>query len=370
MPPLSMMIKPVSAACAMRCRYCFYADVSGRRAVKSYGTMSRDTMRALVRRAFAYADGAVSFAFQGGEPTLAGVGFYREFVDLARQYNARNLRVSYALQTNGYELSDELCAFFAENRFLLGVSVDGTREIHDALRQDARGEGTYDRVMQSVARLRRHGVDYNVLCVVTEPVARQGAACWDALSEHKYLQFIPCIDDFDGERREYSLTAASYGQFLIDTFDRYEAAFYAGRPVSERRLDNYLMLLLGRRPEHCGMAGPCGLYFLVEADGGVYPCDFYVLDEWRLGNVNESGLRRMESCERARAFRAMSLERGEKCATCPWFGLCRGGCRRDREPWQNGMPSENRFCESYRRFFEARLPRLEKLARAVEKGKS
>ena len=365
MPPLSMMIKPVSSACSMRCAYCFYADVSASRAVKSYGVMSRDTMRALIRRAFAYADGAVSFAFQGGEPTLAGVDFYREFVALARQHNTRNLRVSYALQTNGYDLSDELCDFFAENRFLLGVSLDGTREIHDALRRDARGEGTYDRVTENIARLRRHGVDYNVLCVVTEPVARKAGACWDALSGHRYIQFIPCIDDFGGQKRDFSLTAASYGQFLIDIFDRYEAAYAAGRPVSERRLDNYLMLLLGRPPEHCGMAGQCGLYFLAEADGGIYPCDFYVLDEWRLGNVNESGLRRMETCERAQAFRSMSLRLPERCASCPYFGLCRGGCRRDREPWSEGIPSGNRFCESYRRFFEARLPRLEHLARAV-----
>ncbi len=361
MPPLSMMIKPVSSACSMRCSYCFYADVSASRAVKSYGVMSRDTMRALIRRAFAYADGAISFAFQGGEPTLAGMDFYREFTALARQYNARNLRVSYALQTNGYELTDDMCAFFAENRFLLGVSLDGTREIHDSLRRDARGEGTYDRVMENIARLRRFGVDYNVLCVVTEPVARQAKACWDALSGHGYLQFIPCIDDFDGRRRDFSLTAESYGRFLIDAFDRYEAAYDAGRPVSERRLDNYMMLLLGRQPEHCGMAGQCGLYFLVEADGGVYPCDFYVLDEWRLGNVNESGLKRMEAGERARAFRAEPLKRPEACASCPYFGLCRGGCRRDREP----ALSENRFCESYKRFFEARLPRMEKLARSI-----
>ncbi len=365
MPPLSMMIKPVSAACNMRCRYCFYADVSANRAVKSYGVMDRATMQALVRRAFAYADGAVSFAFQGGEPTLAGLPFYQEFVKLTRQYNTRNLNVSYAIQTNGYNLTDEMCAFLAENRFLTGVSVDGTREIHDALRLDAQGEGTWDRVMEGIARLKRHGAEYNVLCVVTEPVARQGKACWDSLCGHRYLQFIPCIDDFGGGKQPYSLTAESYGQFLIDTFDRYEAAFRAGRPVSERRLDNYMMILLGRQPEHCGMAGQCGLYFLAEADGGIYPCDFYVLDEWRLGNVNETGLRRMEACERARLFRETSLKRPERCAACRYLALCRGGCRRDREPWTDSLPGENRFCGSYRRFFDERLARMRALAAEI-----
>ena len=113
------------------------------------------------------------------------------------------------------------------------------------------------------------------------------------------------------------------------------------------------------------MAGQCGLYFLVEADGGVYPCDFYVLDEWRLGSVNESGLLRMEKSERAQTFRAMSLNMPEKCASCPYFALCRGGCRRDREPWRSGVPAENRFCESYRRFFDARISHMQKLARDI-----
>jgi len=361
-----MMIKPVSSTCNMRCRYCFYADVSASRAVKSYGVMSRETAENLVRRAFAYADGSVSFAFQGGEPTLAGVGFYRDFLALARRYNTRGLRVSYALQTNGYELSDELCDFFAENRFLLGVSLDGTREIHDALRVDAQGRGTYDRVTGNIERLRRHGVDYNILCVVTEPVARQARTCWDSLSPHRYLQFIPCIDDFGGAKQPFSLTAEAYGRFLIETFDAYEAAFRAGRPVSERRLDNYMMLLLGQMPEHCGMAGQCGLYFLAEADGGVYPCDFYVLDEWRLGCVDKAGLRRMACGERAQAFRRLSLKRPQRCAGCRYFGLCRGGCRRDREPWTDGEPAENRFCESYRMFFDTRLAQMEALARKIE----
>ncbi len=368
MPPLSMMIKPVSSACPLKCRYCFYADVAANRAVKSYGVMTQDTMRTLVRRALLYADQSVSFAFQGGEPTLAGLSFYQDFLSAVRQYNSRRLPVSYALQTNGCGLTDELCAFFAENHFLLGVSLDGVREIHDALRVDAHGHGTYDKTMEGIALLQKHRVEYNVLCVVTEPVARQGKECWRSLSGHRYLQFIPCIDAFDGARQDFSLTPESYGQFLIDLFDCYEAAYRAGKPVSERRMDNYIMLLLGQRPEHCGMAGQCGLYFLAEADGGIYPCDFYVLDEWRLGNVKEESLRRMETSDRAQSFRRLSRRLPEACASCPYLSLCRGGCRRDREPFVSGVPGENRFCLSYRRFFDARLERMEKLAALIAAG--
>ncbi len=365
MPPLSIMIKPVSSACNMSCRYCFYADVAAHREIMSYGTMSRETMRALIRRAFMYADGSVSFAFQGGEPTLAGVVFYRDFVQTVGRYNTRNLPVSYALQTNGYALTDEMCVFFAENRFLVGVSVDGTRDIHNAIRPDRERCGSYDQVMRGIDMLRSHGVEYNILCVVTAPIAAQSKACWENLKRHQYLQFIPCIDAFDGQRQAFSLSAEVYGQFLIDAFACYERAYYAGKPVSERRFDNYLSMLLGRRPEACGMNGVCGIYFLAEADGGIYPCDFYVLDDWRLGNINETSFQRMEKSERARAFWTLSCVLPAACRTCSWLRLCRGGCRRDREPFVDGTPQENRFCQSYRMFFQACLPRMKKLARKI-----
>ena len=365
MPPLSMMIKPVSSSCNMRCRYCFYADVSAHREVTNYGMMNQETMVQLIRRAFVYADNSISFSFQGGEPTLAGLGFFRSFVKTVQQYNSRNIPVSYALQTNGYALDDDFCAFLAEHRFLVGVSVDGTKDIHDALRRDTQGQGTYTKVMNTIRRLQKHGVEYNILCVVTAPAARRGAECWHSLSHHRYLQFIPCIDDFCGSMQEYSLNAEAYGQFLIDTFSCYEQAWRAGSPISERRFDNYLSILLGQQPEACGMCGVCGLYFLVESDGSVYPCDFYVLDEWRMGNVNSVSLQRIAKSENSQSFRETSRLLPDACHSCQWLSLCRGGCRRDREPSVLYKDYSNRFCDSYKMFFEACFTRLNNLAKQI-----
>ena len=365
MPPLSMMMKPVSSACNMRCRYCFYADVAAHRAQASYGVMSAQTTETLIRKAFLYADQSVSFAFQGGEPTLAGVDYYRNFLSLVKKYNSRGLQVSYALQTNALALTDEMCALFREHHFLLGVSLDGCRETHDALRPDARGEGTYDRVLQGIALLRKHGVDFNILCVVTQQVAARPHAVWNALKEYGYLQFIPCIDDFEGDANPYSLRPEAYGRFLINTFDDYEKAMRAGRPVSERRFDNYLSILLGQRPELCGMTGQCGLYFLVEADGGVYPCDFYVLDAYRLGNIHETSFARMEKSAQSVDFRRSSLQLPEACRACKWLSMCRGGCRRDRQATLESALGENRFCESYRMFFESCFDRMRALAASI-----
>lgn len=362
MPPLSMMIKPVSSRCNMRCAYCFYADVAAHRQTADFGVMTSETMRALIRRTFIYADGGVSFAFQGGEPTLAGVGFYEEFLREVRRCNSRGLPVSFALQTNGYAVSDEMLALFSEHHFLLGVSLDGPEDMHDALRKDALGRGTYRRVMNTIEKLRAWGIQYNILCVVTSETARRAREAWNALREHGYLQFIPCIDGLEGGSGAYSLSPEAYGGFLIETYDLYEKAIDEGKPVSERRFDNYLSMLAGYPPEMCGMSGRCGLYYLAEADGSVYPCDFYVLDEWKMGNINAVSLSRMEKSPASERFRQASARLPAACPACGYLSLCRGGCRRDREPFQSGMPGDNRFCESYRMFFDARLSRMASLA--------
>ena len=367
MPPLSIMIKPVSSACNMRCRYCFYADVSESRESYSLGRMSLQTLENTVRRAAACAEGSVSLAFQGGEPTLAGLDFYRALIALEKKYGSNGLKFQNAIQTNGYDISDELLRFLVGEHFLIGVSVDGTAAIHDALRPDAAGRGSFARVEDTVDRLERLGAEFNILTVVSGPVAREGRSCFEALSKYGYLQFIPCIDPFDGRPSDYSLSPEAYGAFLKTTFDAYYAAFCRGRPVSVRNFDNYLGILMGLPPENCGQCGRCGQYFLIEADGGVYPCDFYVLDNWRIGNINDSSFFSLAKSPVGEEFRALSLLRRAECESCEWYGLCRGGCRRDREPFENGLPGLNRWCESYKALFEYAFHRMREMAEAIRR---
>lgn len=365
MPPLTLMVKPASGLCNLRCTYCFYADVTARRETASYGLMTPQTLEKLLRRAFAYADGQVSIAFQGGEPTLAGKDFYRRLLALERRYNSRGLKVSNAIQTNGLEIDDEWVDIFRRGGFLVGVSVDGTPALHDACRVDPAGRPTYRRVMENLRLLRRAGVDYNILCVVNQGVASHPREVFENLMPHGYLQFIPCLDPLDGSRGPHSLDSAAYGRFLIETFDLYEKAWRQGRPVSVRHFDNWVGMLLGQPPENCAMAGRCGNYYLIEADGGVYPCDFYVLDGWRMGNINETSFFSLEKSPVGQAFRQASWALPDPCPACPWLSLCRGGCRREREPFQQGAPSLNRLCAGHRLFFEAREPRLRALAHYI-----
>lgn len=368
MPPITVMIKPASGICNMRCRYCFYADEQQNRAQASYGLMSEETLAAVLGRVLAAAQGRVTIAFQGGEPTCAGLDFFRRAVALEKQLNTRGLRVENAIQTNGYAIDDDWAAFFAQNRFLVGVSLDGPRELHDQNRPDAAGEGTHARVMRAVALLKKHGAQFNVLAVVTAAGARSARKTYNFFRRNglDYQQYIPCLDPLGQERggRPYSLTPEAYGRFLKDLFDCWYADAAAGHLTYNRYFTNLVGILQGRPPEACGMLGVCGMQYVVEADGSVYPCDFYMLDQWRLGNFVTDTVADIDRRRQELGFIQRSVRLAEGCRECRWYPLCRGGCVRDREPG----PGENYLCGAYKAFFPYAYPRLAALARALQRG--
>ena len=218
MPPLSILLKPASSGCNLRCAYCFYADEAKARTIPNYGRMPETVSHALIEKAAEAAEGSVTFLFQGGEPTLAGLDFFRDFVAHVKKTAPPNLAVHYAIQTNGTLLDQEWCHFFKENRFLAGLSLDGSRECHDRFRLDGAGKGTYDRVRQAARRLEQAGVEYNVLTVVTGYLARHVQSVFSSLCRQgfRFQQYIPCLDPLEEERggQEYSLSPARYEEFL------------------------------------------------------------------------------------------------------------------------------------------------------------
>lgn len=365
MPDLTIMIKPVSSACNLRCRYCFYTDVAHNRAAYSLGRMTEDTLETLVRRAMRYADRQVSFVFQGGEPTLAGAAFYETLIRLQKEYNTRGLWIQNAIQTNGYALDEGLIELFAREHFLVGVSLDGDPQTHDLMRRDAAGNGTAAAVERTIRRLQDRGVEFNILCVVNRYVAQHPAETFRALRQYRFLQYIACLDPLDGAESDYSLTPDAYAAFLTESFDLYWRAWKEGNPVSIRNFDNYLSILAGKQPENCAMSGRCAQYYLVEADGSVYPCDFYVLDSWRMGNVNQSSFFQLEKSPVSERFRQEALQLAGDCRQCEWYGLCRGGCRRDREPFVQGQMAKNKWCGSYQALFRHAAPRMRQMAQAL-----
>ena len=223
MPPLNLLIKPSSGMCSLNCTYCFYHDLMSKREVPSYGFMSEETSRALIRKALAYATGQCSFGFQGGEPTMIGLDFYQTFVELVKEYNHKNLEISYFIQTNGYLLSEEWVRFLADNHFLIGISLDGTIHTHNRYRKNYDGKGSFDQVMDTIGLCNRYKAEYNILTVVNKATAMSVRKVYQFYrrQDFRYLQFIPCLDPLGSEKgkEEYSLLPEEYGRFLCKLFD-------------------------------------------------------------------------------------------------------------------------------------------------------
>lgn len=396
MPPINVLLKPASGLCNMSCDYCFYRDETGKREVESYGLMSQATLKNVVRKTLAHAGGYAGFLYQGGEPTLCGLDFYRAAAEYQRKYNKRGIRVNNSLQTNGVLIDEEWCRFFRQENYLIGLSVDGTEELHNKYRHDRQGGGAYEKAVRAARLFDRYGVEYNILTVVTKDLAENIEKVYRDYGKRNwmYQQYILCLDELEeiraagdgeasgeagkreapdgtgarkqsglqeaGPRREYSLTVEGYGEFLVRLFRLWQEDYRKGRQPYIREFYNYIRILQGYLPESCAMRGVCSIQNVVEANGNVYPCDFYALDEFYMGNYNENSFEEIQDSPAAKTFVEVSRQLPEECAECEFFRLCRGGCRRNR--LRDGEGWRNQFCGSYQRFFRECLGRLREIA--------
>ena len=370
MPPLYLLIKPSSGMCNLQCDYCFYCDETKNRENASYGFMSESTMEQVVKKALEAAQGSCTFAFQGGEPTLIGLPFYRRVMEMQREYNKKKISIHNAIQTNGYGLTREWAEFFYDNAFLVGISVDGTIHTHNSYRKSPGGADTFLDVMKTVDLFRAGGVEYNILTVVHNKTAMAVDKIYQYYKKmgFMYQQYIPCLDPLGqaGGQREYSLSPEDYGRFLCRLFELWYDDWRHGREVHIRQFENYLSILLTGQAESCDMNGFCSIQNVVEANGDVYPCDFFVLDEYRLGNLNTDSLEEMRTCETARRFVERSLAKPGPCTKCVYYGICRGGCYRHRIMTE-GENGEDYFCKSYQMLFDRHLGRMREMAGSLRR---
>ncbi len=369
MKNVNFLIKPASSLCNLRCRYCFYADEAANRAQASMGLMSLETVELLLAEAFRVVDrhGLVTFTFQGGEPTLAGLGFFQSFVRRARELCPPGVTLNFAIQTNGVALNLEWAEFFRREDFLVGVSIDGFKELHNAHRVNGEG-GTWNLVGKHAELLLRGGVRTNALCVVTAQCARSPQKVYAGLKKlgFDYMQFIACMDPLGGERGQnaFSLTPRAYGEFLCALFDLWYRDWERREYHSVRLFEDYIHILLRDDSSTCATCGQCGSYFVVEGDGTVYPCDFFALDDWRMGRLGEQSLAEMAEGETLRRFLAWGREKPARCAACPWRPLCNGGCKND---WAQGPEGiGNYYCQAFQMLFAHGIERMMTIARAEQ----
>ncbi len=331
MKELTVMIKPASGLCQMACDYCFYHDILEHGA-PSNTWMSHKTARRLIERLRESGASRVHFAFQGGEPLLWGQEHFDDFFDDVRD---AGIDATYAVQTNGLRLDDAVYAMlFAENDVLVGVSLDGDRALHDLHRKTPDGKGTHERVIRGMEHLKKRGVRYNVLTVISANTARHPAQLYRYYKKLgvSHVQLIPCLPPMkEGADCRYAPTPEALGQFLVGFYRLWREDFKDGKPpFAVREFDQALATLQGRAG-HCGARGFCTPQLIVEADGSTYPCDFYVLPEYCTGNVHTHTLEQTLQSEGMQRFAKDHPEAPALCRSCRFLPVCGGGCRRMRD---------------------------------------
>jgi uncharacterized protein len=328
--------------------------------------MEAGTARSVIDNTFKDLDRGdeVTFAFQGGEPSLAGLRWFEDFTAHVSR-TGRGNSVHYAFQTNGLLLDRDWAAFFKKNNFLVGLSLDGPKGLHDKNRLDSEGGGSWERVMEAKRFLDEDRVDYNILCVLTNELAGEAEKIWGFILREKinYIQFIPCLEGLPespfsgGAGGVRGLRPPRFAQFYSRLFSLWLRELEGGHYVSVKLFDDTANYFFKGMVSSCGIDGRCSPHFVVEADGGVYPCDFYVLDSYKAGNL---GCQRPEEIFDSPVTRAFLGEgkTGEfpagPCGECGYWGLCRGGCKRMRKTMYHG---EGNFC-GYRAFLDRRLTQL------------
>lgn len=327
MRQMTALIKPASSACNLNCSYCFYCDEAAVREKSSKAFMSIDTAKNLIKKMFDFCGegSTLTFMFQGGEPLLAGVEFFEKFIENAEKLKTSGSIINYSLQTNGTLINEDFCKLFKENDFLIGVSLDGNKELHDKNRSDS-----FDKAMHGIKLLKEHGISFNILSVITSQTDASMLFNFYIRNDFRDVQPIYCLDPLSGEKAEYSINAKQLARFKKRLFNLWFAEVSKGNHFYVRDFDNLLSLLTKGIAEQCGASGRCNAQLVVEADGTCYPCDFYCIDEFECLNINEADINDILGCEGLKKFFEYDEPKNSLCASCPVKTLCGGGCKRYR----------------------------------------
>lgn len=386
--PFHLMAKPTGFQCNIACDYCFYLE-------KETGTLKPNhwqrhmddaTLEAYVR-SYIEANPAdtVEFAWQGGEPTMAGIPFYEKALALQAKY-AGGKTVTNALQTNGLLIDDAWASFLARHKFLVGISIDGPPHLHNAHRVARNGEGMHDKVVAGLNHLKRHAVAFNILTVVNATTAQHPVVIYRYLTREigaTFIQFIPAVEqrvgnDTSGELAHpqtpdvtatltpWSVSGEDYGRFIVGVFDEWVRRD-VGR-IFVQDFDNALAAWFGERVPLCVMQPTCGLGLVIEQNGDIYSCDHYVYPAHLIGNVRRDDLAALVNGEKQRVFGMSKADLPKACMQCPWKFACHGGCPKHRIH-RSGDRWHNHLCAGYKIMFAHMDPYMRFMANCIREGR-
>jgi uncharacterized protein len=380
--PLYLMAKPIGAVCNLNCSYCYYLEKELLYENRKSYQMSDQLLERFVKEYIeAQPTPNVSFTWHGGESLLRDVEFYKKALRYQKMY-AKGRQVENCIQTNGVLLNDDWCEFFAENNFLVGVSIDGPEHCHDIYRKNKGGKGTFREVMRGIELLKKHGVEFNTMSVINNYNARYPLEVYCFLKEigSKYLQFSPVVERIaigekfslqtpESERQnvkiaEWSVTPEEFGDFYIKIFDE-----WVKKDVGEtfvQLFDATLAGFVGVEPGVCYFTKRCGHAAVIEFNGDVYSCDHFVFPEHRLGNIYQTPFLTMMLSEQQVAFGEKKRMLPTQCLECKFLSVCNGECPKNRfVSTKEGEPNVNYLCEGYKSFFSHVEPYMRFMAKEL-----
>ncbi|WP_440876512.1 anaerobic sulfatase maturase [Thalassotalea sp. PLHSN55] len=396
-----VMAKPGGSKCNIDCQYCFYLHKEDLLHQPKEVRMDDATLEAFVKSYIESQDGEeIVFSWQGGEPTLLGLDYYKKIVELQKKYQPAGVKIGNDLQTNGILLNDEWCEFLAKNDFLVGISIDGPQELHDKYRVTRSGKPTFHLVMKGVEKLKKHKVNFNALAVVNRHNVKYPLEVYRFLTQElgaTYVQFTPVVEPTDFKTTapqfwnesmiptqgselakpghlmsvvtDWSVDADDWGQFLITVFDEW-VNNDLGR-VLVNLFETAVAQQMGKPSQLCTTAEFCGKGLAIEHDGAVYSCDHYVYPEYKLGNVNERPLNEMAISVRQHGFGTAKRDSLPKqCRECPHLNLCWGECPKNRLlKTHDGEEGLNYLCSGLTAFYDHSKPILAGIGVLLEKDK-
>ncbi len=360
-PAFHLLAKPTGAVCNLDCKYCFFLSKE-KLYPGSRFRMTDELLETYIKQLLeSHRTPEVTIAWQGGEPTLMGLDFFRRAAEYAERYRKPGVKVAYTIQTNGTLLDKEWCEFFREHDFLVGISIDGPEEVHDAYRTDKQGKGTFGRVMRGLRLLQEHGVEYNVLCTVNAANESKPLDVYRFFRDEagaRFIQFIPIVERDNetgfqegGKVTDRSVGPERWGSFLSAVFDEWVRRDVG--TVFVQHFDAALAAWAGYPPGLCVFSPTCGTALALEHNGDLYSCDHFVEPDHYLGNITETSLIELVASEKQLKFgRDKESTLPQYCRKCPVLFVCHGGCPKNRfVETPDGETGLNYLCESYRAFF-------------------
>jgi len=368
----NVMAFPNGPICNLDCDYCYYLKKTELYSETKNFQMTEEILEEYIEQYIKSKPGPlVNFGWQGGEPTLRGLDFFKKALKLQKKYAPAGWQIQNSIQTNAVLINDQWAQFLKENDFLVGVSLDGPKELHNKYRKDKIGEGTHQKVIAGINKLKEYQVDYNILTVVNNVNAKTPEAVYQFFKEIKadFIQFIPIVEqDQEGNIISRSVEPKEYGKFLIRVFNQWLKDL---GDIFIQIFEESLSAWAGYGANLCVFSRECGNAAVIEHNGDLYSCDHFVEPEYKLGNIKEKDILAMMNSKQQQDFGRTKKEKlNQKCLKCNYLFFCNGGCPKNRIVDTGDGYKLNYLCEGYKLFFDYIDPYMQKLSQLLKQQKS